>query len=150
MNVSSGMENFPFRQLPPGWYIRRREYLETYYQELSTLKDKVSRFASNQNIVAVLDAAEALNQLNIQIQSMEDNLESSLPDRTDKYDVYNRGDLRRIRELSTATSAQLEAIAGKISWGMPADPQISQVTRNLNPLLRLLQETLKWLERGIN
>ena len=144
------MNNFPFQHIPPGWFIRRREYLETYYQELSILKDKVARFASSQNVVAVLNAVESLNQLNKQIQTMEDNLESNLRDPSEKYDLYNKGDLRRIRELSTATSAQLEAIAGKISWGMSADSQISQVTRNLYPLLRLIQDTLNWLEQGID
>ena len=149
MYPSSGMNNFPFRHVPPGWFIRRREYLETYFQELAILKDRVTRFASNQNVVAVLNAAEALNQLTKLIQAMEDHLESNLPALSDSYEFYNRGDLRRIRELSIATATELEAIAGRISWGKSADPQISQVTRNLYPLLRLIQDTLQWLELGI-
>jgi hypothetical protein len=150
MYLSSSMNNFPFQNIPPSWFVQRREHLETYYQELSILKDKVSRFASSQNVVAVLNAAEALNQLTRQIQNMEDHLESNLIERSEGFDFYNRGDLRRIRELSIATSTQLEAIAGEIGWGMSADTQISQVTRNLYPLLRLIQDTLRWLEQGIN
>ena len=150
MLFPSNMNNFPFRQMPAAWFVRRREHLETYYQELSILKDKVTRFASNQNVVAVLNAVESLNQLNKQIETMEDHLISNLRDPFDEYDCQNMGDLRRIRELSTATSTELEAIAGNMSWGMQADSQISQVTSNLYPLLNLIEDTLNWLEQGID
>jgi hypothetical protein len=100
-------------------------------------------------VVAVLNAAESLQQLNEQIQTMENVLDSSLLDRSEEYDFYNKRDLRRIRELSTATSTELETLAGNISWGMSADSQVSQVTRNLYPLLKLIQEILDWLEQGI-
>ncbi len=150
MYLSNGMNNFPFQHIPPGWFIRRREHLETYYHELTNLKDKVTRFASHQNVVALLNAVESLNQLDKQIEAMADHLASNLRDPSDAYDCHNMGDLRRIRELSTATSTELEAIAGKISWGIEADSQISQVTRNLYPLLNLIEETLNWLEQGID
>jgi len=50
----------------------------------------------------------------------------------------------------TFTIKGIYTIAGKISWGMSADIQISQVTRNLYPLLKLIQDTLNWLEQGID
>jgi len=150
MYFSNPMNSSPFQRIPPGWFIQRREHLETYYQELSVLKHKISRFSSHQNIPAALNAAKSLEQLNKQIETMEKTLESKLPDLSGEEDFYNKGDLRRIKELCIATSIQLKAIAGQISWGMSTDSQISQVTRNLYPLLDLIQDTLDWLEQGIN
>lgn len=150
MYLSNGMNSFPFQHLPAGWFVRRREHLETYYQELSILKAKVTRLASNQNVVAVLQAVESLNALNKHIEAMESHLTSNLRDPSAEYDCHNIRDLKRIRELSSATSTELEAIAGKISWGMQADLQISQVTKNLYPLLNLIADTLDWLEQGID
>jgi len=87
------MNKFPFQHMPSSWFIRRREHLETYYHELSILKSKVARFANSQNVVAVLNAAEALNQLKRQIETMEENLEASLLNSSYDYDFYNKGDL---------------------------------------------------------
>jgi len=148
MYASNNMNSFPFSHIPTIWFVSRRENLETYHQELSNLRDKVTRLAGGQNVVAVLEAAESLQQLSEQIQSMEEMFESNLSPYIDEYDPYNKNNLRRIRELASSISSNLETIARQVSWGMRADTQIGQVKRNLHPLLRGLEDTLEWLERG--
>ena len=148
MYMSHNMNSFPFSQIPQVWFVSRREHLETYHHELLNLRDKVTRFASAQNVVAVLKAAQSLDRLNEQIHTMEETFKAHLSPYVDEYDSYNKNDLVRIAELSTSISSNLETIARQISWGMTADLQISQVKRNLYLLLELIEDTLKWLEQG--
>jgi hypothetical protein len=149
MYPSNNMNSFPFSHMPTIWFVSRRENLETFHQELSNLRDKVTRFAGGQNVIAMLEAAESLKQLNEQVRSMEEIFESNLSPYIDEYDPYNKNNLRRIRELASSISSHLETIAEQVSWGIKADAQIAQVKRNLYPLLRGLEDTLEWLERGI-
>ena len=148
MFPSNNMNSFPFRHIPTIWFVSRRENLETYHQELSNLRDRVTKLAGGQNVVAVLEAAESLRQLNEQVRNMEETFELHLSPYINEYDPYNKNNLRRIQELASSICSNLETIAGRISWGMKADMQIIQVKRNLYPLLRGLEDTLEWLEQG--
>ena len=150
MFPSNNMNSFPFRQIPAVWFISRREHLETYHQELSNLRDQVTKLAGRQNIVAVLEACESLKQLNEYVRCMEEMFESKLTPYIDEYDPYNRNNLRRIRELALSTSDYLQTIARQMSWRAPYEKQIVQVRRNLYPLLELLETVLEWLERPTN
>jgi hypothetical protein len=148
MYTSNNMNSFPFSRIPTIWFVSRREDLETYHEEFSSLREKVTRFAGGQNVVAVLESAESLQHLIEQVHSMEEMFESNLSPYVDEYDPYNKNNLRRIRELALSISSNLETIARQVSWGMRADAQIGQVRRNLYPLLRGLEDTLEWLEQG--
>lgn len=148
MFSAGSMSNYPLRNIPQVWYVRRREHLETYYSALMELQTKLTKFAGGKNIVAVLEAAESLEQLVQQISQMDEMLAKNISPLSDEYNPYNRNELRRIKDLASSTSVQLETIAKQISWGMPAERQLSQVNRNLYPLIQLVEKILNWLERA--
>ena len=149
MTLNSGMNQFPFSNLPPIWFVHRREYLETHYQELVSLRDKLSRFAGGQNILAILNAAESLDQLNGLVEAMQRTFESHLLPFVEQYNPYHKHDLMRIEELASETSSHLRAMAAQISWGDSSEKQAQQIKRNLYPLMELVGEILAWLERAI-
>ncbi len=148
MSLANSMNNFPIKRIPQIWFLSRREHLETHYQTLADLQNRLIRLTGSQNISAVLEAAESVDQLIGQIKIIEDEFESHLL-ATDDYDPYNRNNLRRIKELAFSTSNQLESIARQISWGLSYDRQVGQVRRNLYPLTELLATILKWLEQAV-
>jgi len=148
MSLTNSMNNFPIKHIPQVWFLSRREHLETHYETLSNLQDGLLRFTGSQNIMAVLEAAESLNQLIGQIRIMEEEFEPHFST-TDDYDPYNKNNLRRIKELASSTGIQLESIARQISWGISYDKQVGQVRRNLPPLTKLIEIILKWIEQSI-
>jgi hemoglobin-like flavoprotein len=149
MTLDSGIDQFPFSKIPPIWFVHRREYLETHYQDLVSLKDKLSRFAGGQNVLAILHAAESLDKLNELIEAMEKTFESHLLPFVEQYNPYHKYDLKRIKELSRETSNHLQALAVQMSWGNSYEKQAQQIKRNLYPLMELVGDILAWLERVI-
>jgi len=149
MYLSNNMNSFPFSHIPAVWFISRRENLETYYQEISRLRDKVTSLSGGQNVVAILEAAETMKQLYEQICRMEEIFEENLSPYIDEFDPYNKNNLRRIAELAKSLSASFETIARQVSWGLRVDNSVMQIKRNIQPLLRGLEDILEWLERGI-
>lgn len=150
MLSSNGMNSSQFRSIPQIWFVRRREYLETHYQEVLTLRDKITPLSVGQNIIKIQAAAESLRELNSQIDLMDQTFGVYASLLIDEYDPYNRYELQRIKELTIATANHLDALAKQLSWGGAPESTVSQVKRNLIPLIKLIERTLNWIEERLN
>lgn len=150
MYPNSDMNNSSFSRIPQLWFVQRREYLETSYQEILNLSNKIAGLSCGNNVVRILDAADLLHELNSQIDIMESTFSAYLSPLTDEYDPYNKYELQRIKELSISTANHLNALARQMSWGAPSEKIVSQVKRNLNPLTKLIRKTLTWIDKSVN
>jgi hypothetical protein len=149
MYPSCDTSNLPHNNIPPIWFIHRREHIETHFYALESLRDKLDRVASGDNVLPILEAVDSLQELYSQVDSMQANLDEYLSPLVNEYNPNHRNELGRIKELARSTASQLEAIAQQISWGLPLDKQTLQVKRNLNPLINLTGKILTWLEKAI-
>jgi hypothetical protein len=149
MYLSGDMSNLPHNNIPLIWFIHRREHIETHCNALASLRDKLDRVAGGGNVLPILEAVDSLQELYSQVDSMQANLDDYLSPIENEYNPYNRNELGRIKELALSTANQLEAIAQRISWGLPLDKHTLQVKRNLNPLISLTGKILFWLEQAI-
>lgn len=150
MFPTSDMNNSSLGRIPQIWFVQRRETLETSFQEILVLSDKIGGLSSGNNVARILDAADVLHELHSQIDAMESTFRSYGSPLTNEYDPYNKYELQRIKELSKSTANQLNALAREVSWGAPTEKIVSQVKRNLNPLIRLIQKTLSWIDQLAN
>ncbi|MEW5941041.1 MAG: hypothetical protein AB1750_15345 [Chloroflexota bacterium] len=150
MYPAGDMSNPLFNNIPPIWFVRRREYLETSYQEITALSKKISRLSNGNNAARILDAADLLLELNSQIDLIVNTFHTYTSSAARDYDPYNSYELQRIKELSTSTANHLNALARQVSWGAPSEKIVSQVQRNLNPLINLIQKTLIWIDQSAN
>jgi hypothetical protein len=149
MHVSGNMDNHPYRNLPPLWYIRRREHIETHFQALATLRDDLDLLVGGEAIAPILDAVDALRDLYAQVDSMQVTLDRCISTTVIGYNPHNRNELGRIKELVLATASHLESMAQQISWGYDEHGRALAVKRNLNPLIDLTGKVLIWLEQAI-
>lgn len=124
--------------------IQGREYLETSYLEISKFQQNLDMSFVN-DLEEVIDAASSFNELAIQVSSLINLFELK------NYGLFflksqqQFNGLRRILELSTASSSQLEEMVDEVCWGKPIGAQVEQLEQNIYPLKQLLGDTVNWL-----
>lgn len=114
MYPTSDMSNPPFNNIPPIWFVRRREYLETSFQEILNLREKLTMFSGGNNVIKILDGVELLRELYSQVDEMESTISANKSHSISEHNTYNKYELQRIKELSSSTANHLDALARQI------------------------------------